>query len=76
MAMHRGMVVVLANGNAQEVIPIENGEDAAKATMRVARWLNHCFKRVEESGVCMSYGVGIHVAGADCDHDVPVKVPT
>jgi hypothetical protein len=70
------MVVVLANGNAQEVIPIDNGEGAARATMRVARWLNHCLKRVEETGVCISYTVGIHVAAADCDHEVPGKVPS
>ena len=54
---------------------MNDGEGSARAVMRVARWLDKALSVVERDGVCLSYGVGVHVAGADCEHEVPAAGP-
>jgi hypothetical protein len=64
----RNVVVVFEGTKARAVFDLsrESPEDVVQA---FRGWLASAVTTVQLSGVCKSFGVGIHVSGADCDHE-------
>jgi hypothetical protein len=67
-ASMRDVVVIFENTRGRKVF----GEDATRGTMgeALAAWLTAAIESAKQHGVCKSFVVGVHVAGADCDHEV------
>jgi hypothetical protein len=64
----RNVVVVLEGTKARAVFDMR--EHSAREVLRAFDvWLASATAAVQNSGVCKSFGVGVHVAGADCDHE-------
>jgi hypothetical protein len=61
-------VVVFESAKGREVF--SPATQAPEIHARFAAWLAKAEARVAEAGVCLSFSVGVHVVGADCDHQV------
>lgn len=64
----RKLLVVLESSKARAVFDLEVvTEDAV--VQAVKRWLSSAVASSAASGVCKSFGVGVHLNDADCDHE-------
>jgi hypothetical protein len=61
-------MVVFESAKGREVfLPTAS---APEIHARFAAWLARAEARAAEAGVCLAFSVGVHVVGADCDHEV------
>lgn len=64
----RRLCVVLESSKARAVFDLEEvGPDEVVAA--IDRWLTSMVTSTAAAGVCKSFTVGVHLQGAECDHE-------
>lgn len=61
-------MVVFESTKARAVFDMEESQPVV-VVEAFYRWLLSAMASVKTSGVCKSFGIGIHLNDADCDHE-------
>jgi hypothetical protein len=68
----RAMTVVLESSRGSRTFA-RSRTTQPEILAQIAAWLAKAERVAEESGACISFTVGVHVDGPDCDHGRPVS---
>ncbi|HJX54005.1 MAG TPA: hypothetical protein VJ801_14660 [Polyangia bacterium] len=69
----RDLVVELANskGFSSLRLDVADGPQALQGiAVNLRQWLDAAVAKADSAGACVTFSVSVHLAGAECDHEV------